>query len=187
MEYILASQSPRRKELLSLLPIDFTVSPATCDETLPEEIPAEQAAEMLAVRKAAAVAKLHPDAVVIGADTTVLIEDTILGKPANRDECCAMLRLLSGRTHRVCTGVALFYAGKSLSFTEQTDVTFYPLSAEEIQAYADTDEPYDKAGSYGIQGKGGLFVAGIHGDYANVVGLPVARIYRQLKKLGLCG
>lgn len=186
MNYILASQSPRRKELLSLLPVDFMVAPAECDETLPVGTPAEQAAELLAVRKAAAVAKLHPDAVVIGADTTVIIEDTILGKPANREECCAMLKLLSGRTHTVCTGVALFWEGKSLSFTEQTAVSFYPLSEEEIEAYADTEEPYDKAGSYGIQGTGGLFVSEIHGDYANVVGLPVARLYRQMKKLGLC-
>lgn len=187
MKYILASQSPRRRELLATLPIEFTVAPANCDETLPEEIPAEQAAEMLAVRKAAAITKEHPDAVVIGADTTVIIEDTILGKPQNHDECCAMLKLLSGRTHKVCTGVAVFANGKSISFTEETDVTFFPLSTEEIVAYADTDEPYDKAGAYGIQGKGGLFVAGICGDYNNVVGLPVARLYRYLKKLGVCG
>ncbi len=187
MKLILASQSPRRKELLSLLGVDFTVSPADCDEALPEGTPAAQAAELLAVRKAAVLAKQNPEAVVIGADTTVIVEDTILGKPGDRDECCAMLKLLSGRTHTVCTGVAIFWAGKSISFTEQTTVTFFPLSEDEINAYADTDEPYDKAGAYGIQGKAGLFVSGIHGDYNNVVGLPAAKLNRYLKKLGIIG
>lgn len=187
MKLILASQSPRRRELLSLLHMDFTISPADCDETIPPHTPAAQAAELLAVRKAALVAKQHPDAVVIGADTTVIVEDTILGKPEGREECCAMLRLLSGRTHSVCTGVAILWAGKSISFTEQTAVTFFPLSDDEINAYADTDEPYDKAGAYGIQGSGGLFVSEIHGDFNNVVGLPVARLNRYLKKLGIIG
>lgn len=186
MEYILASASPRRQELLARLPIAFTVDPVFCDETLPEDTPAAQAAELLAVRKAAAAAKLHPNAVVIGADTTVVIEDTILGKPKDRAECCAMLSLLSGRTHSVYTGVAIFWEGKSLSFTEQTEVGFFPLSEREIIAYADTDEPYDKAGAYGIQGNAGLFIAGIHGDYYNVMGLPIARLYRQMRKLGIC-
>ena len=157
MEYILASASPRRQELLARLPIAFTVDPVFCDETLPADTPAAQAAELLAVRKAAAAAKLHPNAVVIGADTTVVIEDTILGKPKDRAECCAML-----------------------SFG------FFPLSEREIIAYADTDEPYDKAGAYGIQGNAGLFIAGIHGDYYNVMGLPIARLYRQMRKLGIC-
>lgn len=187
MKLILASQSPRRKELLSLLQTDFTISPAHCDETIPEQTPATQAAELLAVRKAAMVAQQHPEAVVIGADTTVIVENTILGKPANREECLAMLRLLAGRTHTVCTGVAIFWAGKSISFTERTAVTFFSLTDDEINSYADTDEPYDKAGAYGIQSSGGLFVSEIHGDYNNVVGLPVAKLNRYLKKLGIIG
>ena len=185
LELILASASPRRKELLGRLGVPFSVLVPDCDETLPDGIPAGEAAEFLAVRKAAAAAKLHPDAVVIGADTTVLLDDRILGKPHDRAECCEMLHLLSGRQHRVVTGVAVFWEGRSASFSDETLVQFYPLTEAEINAYADSGEPYDKAGAYGIQGQGSLLVAGISGDYFNVVGLPVARLYRQLRSFGL--
>ena len=185
MKLILASASPRRKELLGKLGVPFEVIVSDCDETLPEGIPSEEAAELLAVRKAAAVAKLHPDAVVIGADTTVLLDDVILGKPHDRAECCEMLHLLSGRQHKVVTGVAVFWDGHTASFSDETLVQFYPLTEAEIAAYADSDEPYDKAGAYGIQGQGTLLVSGISGDYSNVVGLPVARLARQLRSFGL--
>lgn len=185
MKLILASGSPRRRELLEKLNIPFEVIISACDETLPAHIPAEDAAEMLAVRKAAAVAKLHPDAVVIGADTTVILGDEILGKPVDEADCKRMLRLLSGRQHRVITGVAIFWSGHSASFSDETTVQFYPLSDAEIDVYAATQEPYDKAGAYGIQGQGALLIAGIHGDYYNVMGLPIARLARQLRDFGL--
>ena len=185
MKLILASGSPRRKELLGKLHIPFEVVVSECDETLPEGIPADAAAELLAVRKAAAVAKEPPDAVVIGADTTVLLDDEILGKPADAADCKRMLHALSGRLHKVVTGVAVFWGGRSASFSDETGVQFYPLTEAEIDAYAASEEPYDKAGAYGIQGQGALLVAGIHGDYYNVVGLPVARLARQLRDFGL--
>ena len=185
MKLILASGSPRRRELLGKLNLPFEVIVSECDETLPEGIPADSAAEMLAVRKAAAVAKLHPDAVVIGADTTVILDDEILGKPADEADCKRMLHLLSGRMHKVITGVGIFWAGHSLSFSDETSVQFYPLTDAEIDEYAASGEPYDKAGAYGIQGQGALLVAGIHGDYYNVMGLPVARLTRQLRDLRL--
>ncbi|MBR3680026.1 MAG: septum formation protein Maf [Oscillospiraceae bacterium] len=183
MEMILASASPRRKELLAMLGIPFSIDPAVGEEHCPDSLPANQAAEFLAVRKAAEVAKRHPDAIVIGADTTVILEDEILGKPKSKEDCIAMLSKLSGRQHLVQTGVALFCRGKSLSFTEETQVSFYPLTIDEIIAYAETDEPYDKAGGYGIQGKAALLISGICGDYYNVMGLPIARLSRQLQTL----
>ena len=182
---ILASGSPRRRELLEKLQIPFTVEVSDCDETLPDGIPAEQAAELLAVRKAAAVAKQHPEAVVIGADTTVILDEEILGKPKDSADCKRMLRLLSDRVHKVITGTAVFWDGRSFSFSEETLVQFYPLSDSDIDAYAASDEPYDKAGAYGIQGQGALLVRGISGDYYNVVGFPVARLSRELKRLGI--
>ena len=185
MKLILASGSPRRKELLGKLQIPFSVIVSDCDESLPDDIPAEEAAETLAVRKAAAVAAEHPDAVVIGADTTVILADEILGKPQNPDDCKRMLYMLSDNAHKVITGVAVFWGGHSFSFSEETLVQFYPLSEDDINRYAASGEPYDKAGAYGIQGLGALLVRGIHGDYFNVVGLPVARLHRELRRLGI--
>lgn len=181
MKLILASGSPRRRELLEKLNIPFEVIVSDCDETLPEGIPADAAAELLAVRKAKAVADKHPEAVVIGADTTVLLDGEILGKPQDEADCKRMLRALSGRMHEVVTGVAIFWEGHTASFSDTTQVQFYPLADAEIDAYAASGEPYDKAGAYGIQGQGALLVAGIHGDYFNVVGLPISRLARQLK------
>ncbi len=187
MKLILASASPRRRELMEKIGLPFEVIVSACDETLPADIPAEQAAEVLAVRKAAAVAKLHPDAVVIGADTTVLLDGAILGKPADTDDCKRMLHALSGRQHQVVTGVAVFWSGRSLSFSDLTQVRFYPLNDAEIDAYAASDEPYDKAGAYGIQGQGALLIEGIQGDYYNVMGLPVAKLVRVMRKIGING
>ena len=185
MELILASNSPRRRELIQKLGVPVRTMSPQVDETVPDGVPAECAAEMIAVRKAAAAAKEYPDAVVIAADTTVILDGEILGKPKDHADCVRMLSALSGRMHKVITGAAIFWDGHSASFSDETEVQFYPLSDAEIQAYADSDEPYDKAGAYGIQGQGGLLVAGIHGDYYNVVGLPIARLARQLRDFGL--
>lgn len=188
MNMILASGSPRRRELLEKIGVPFEVIVSECDETLPPDTPANEAAEMLAVRKAGAVAQSHPDAVVIGADTTVrMMDGTILGKPKNYVDCVAMLHRLSDSWHIVQTGVAIFWEGHSVSFAEDTWVQFSALSDDEIEAYAATEEPYDKAGAYGIQGHAALFIPQIDGDYYNVMGLPVAKLYRYLKKFGLIG
>ena len=180
MKLILASGSPRRRELLGKLNIPFAVIVSECDETLPDGIPADAAAEMLAVRKAAAVAKLHPDAVVIGADTTVILDDEILGKPADEADCKRMLHALSGRMHKVITGVGIFWNGHSASFSDETSVQFYPLTDVEIDAYAASEEPYDKAGAYGIQLIGDELVSRIEGDFDNIMGLPVERLRKEL-------
>ncbi len=185
MNYILASASPRRKELLAMLDISFTICPAQGEEHLPDTLPPEKAAEFLAKQKAAEIAMQYPDAVVIGADTTVLCDGEILGKPRDRADCLRMLHMLSGRQHTVTTGVAIAHAGDLCSFSEETQVQFYPLTDAEMENYAATDEPYDKAGGYGIQGKAALLIAGIHGDYYNVMGLPIARLGRQLREMFL--
>ncbi|MDR2753970.1 MAG: Maf family protein [Oscillospiraceae bacterium] len=180
MHYILASASPRRKELLTLAGIDFAVCPAEADETLAPGVPPEQAPVLLAARKAQAVAATHPAACVIAADTIVTIDGKILGKPRDKDDAAAMLRLLSGREHRVVTGVCLRQGAKTHAFAHETVVHFYPLRDDEIAAYIATGEPMDKAGAYGIQGKGGLLAARLEGDYYNVVGLPIARLLREM-------
>ena len=188
MQVVLASQSPRRQELLKLIFSDFKVCPADVDESLPDSINTDFAAEYLAVKKAQAVAKYHGDCLVIGADTVVLCDDKILGKPENEADAAAMLRSLSGRCHRVITGCALFLSGRHLSFSECTEVEFLPLSDTEIEQYVSSGEPMDKAGAYGIQGGASLFVKGIDGDYFNVVGLPVAALNQNVKKfLAICG
>ena len=180
---VLASASPRRQELISLITKDFSVCPANVDENFSADIPADSVPEMLAVRKALAVAKEHPDDTVIGCDTSVIINGEILGKPKDDEDAFRMLKLLSGETHKVITGCAIFKNGKSLSFSETTYVTFYPLTDNEINDYILTFEPRDKAGAYGIQGFGSLLVKEIKGDYFNVVGLPVAKLNKMLKKI----
>lgn len=180
---ILASASPRRKELLSIIEKDFKIIPADIEEILPEGIPAEQAAEFLSVQKAKAVYEKHPDDTVIGCDTAVICEGEILGKPKDSLDAKRMLSLLSGKTHKVITGCAIFKNGKSLSFSETTKVTFFSLSEKEIDDYIATNEPFDKAGAYGIQGYGSLLVEKIEGDYFNVVGLPVAKLNKMLKRI----
>ena len=179
---ILASASPRRKELLEKLDLDFSVCPADIDESL---LPDEDAAMYplrTAVQKAMAVAKTTEDALVIAADTVVAVDDDILGKPRDEAEAKAMLQRLSGREHIVITGIGVVdtVSGRTLSATEQTIVYFHPLRDEEIDAYIATGECMDKAGSYGIQGKGSLLVRKIDGDYFNVMGLPLSRLYRLL-------
>ena len=182
MNLILASGSPRRQELLRLITEDFTVSPVDADETLPEGMPVEMAAAYLADLKASTAAKIFPESLIIGCDTVVLLGDEIMGKPKDREDAHRMLRALSGQTHSVLTGSSLYYGKQTTVFTTETLVTFYPLSDAEIEAYLDTGEPFDKAGAYGIQGKGSLLVKEIEGDYFNVVGLPVAGLSSKLKQ-----
>ena len=185
MEIILASQSPRRKELLSLLDIPFKIMVSDADETVDAGLPPHFIAESLSLKKAAAVAKnVETPAIIIGADTIVLSEDEILGKPKDEDDAKNMLSALSGKWHKVISGVAIFRTtdAKSESFYVETNVKFSNLSEREISDYIKTNEPMDKAGAYGIQGKGAKFIEKIEGDYFNVVGLPLSKLYQVLKK-----
>lgn len=183
MELILASQSPRRQELLKLIRHPFTVRVADIDETLAPCEP-EKAVAQLSRKKAEAVRR-SADETVIGADTVVVLDGKILGKPINETDAFRMLRALSGRRHQVMTGLTVLQGDQCISGTEVTEVSFRPLSDGDILSYIATGDPMDKAGSYGIQNGGALFVDGIHGDYFNVVGLPVCRLNLILKELGL--
>ncbi|MBR6880745.1 MAG: septum formation protein Maf [Clostridiales bacterium] len=192
---ILASASPRRREILSLLTDDFEVMAADTDEReIEERLRSSGAAEVakgLAAAKARAVYEMlgeerKRDSVVIGADTSVVCEDEILGKPADKEDAVRMLTMLSGKVHSVITGVALISGGREAVFEEESKVEFYPLDGKQkalIEGYVSTDEPYDKAGAYGIQGKGALLVRKIEGDYLNIVGLPLSRLKRELDDL----
>lgn len=180
---ILASSSPRRQELLQLLQIPFQSISANVNEDFPEQMKANEVAKELAFRKSAAVANEHQDSWVIGSDTIVVLEGKILGKPIDRADAKETLIQLSGQTHEVYTGVSIMYRRYHTVFVEKTNVTFWKLSETEIERYLDTEEPFDKAGSYGIQGYGALFVKQIEGDYYSVVGLPVSRLARELKTL----
>ena len=182
MSVVLASASPRRRELLHTAGVDFTVCVSDAKEHIPPGAPPHEAVMLLAKQKAQAVAKEHPDDLVIGADTVVVFDGEILGKQTDEADAARTLRMLSGRTHTVYTGVCLASSGNTETFFEQTQVTFYPLTDDEIAAYIATGEPMDKAGAYGIQGRGCTLVRGISGDYFNVVGLPVAALCRRLKK-----
>lgn len=191
MKFILASQSPRRKELLSRVVSDFDVRVSHVEEVVPAGLQPQEVVMHLAKIKAEAVARelrLEQPAqrfAVIGADTVVALDHQIMGKPKDRADCVRMLSALSGREHAVYTGVAVVVDGRTESFYERTAVRFLPLSDEEINWYASLDEPYDKAGAYGIQGYGSLLVEGICGDYFNVMGLPVASLRRRLLSLGV--
>lgn len=179
---VLASASPRRSELLRNAGIPFEIHPADIDETpLPAE-DAKSCAERLALEKARAVACLRPDNVVLGADTVVVVDGQILGKPVDAADAARMLRLLSGRDHRVITGVCLVVNGECSVASETTVVKMVPISAQEIADYVATGEPLDKAGGYAIQGLASRWIPRIEGDYGNVVGLPVALVYRMLRQ-----
>jgi septum formation protein len=178
---ILASGSPRRRELLARITPDFVVRPTGCDETLAENDPARRVLE-LSRRKALAAAP-GPDDIVLAADTIVALDGDILEKPADADDARRMLRALSGRTHAVYTGVALRKNDRLENFCCRTAVTFWELDDALIDEYVRSGEPLDKAGAYGIQGKGALLVKGIDGDFFNVMGLPVAAVYRALARL----
>ncbi len=182
---ILASASPRRKELLKYAVPEFEVIPADVDETVPGHIPVKKSAEYLAVKKAEHIAELYPDSLVIGCDTVVIIDGEILGKPADETDAERMLKMLSGKTHSVVTGVCIISEDKRKSFSEETLVRFYPLTDEEIRGYIATGDPMDKAGAYGIQGEGCVLIEGISGDFFTVVGLPAARLKRELAEFGV--
>ena len=183
---ILASGSPRRSELLTLVGIPFEVCVSKTSETTSRTKPEEVVKELSYAKAKAVYNDGHEDDVVIGADTVVYLDETILGKPADKKQCKAMLKLLSGRSHKVYTGVTVLWREPSggmhvLSFCQETKVRIFPLTDEEIEEYIATGEPLDKAGAYGIQGIFAKHIESIEGDYYNVVGLPVARLYRELK------
>jgi len=177
---VLASASPRRKELLKLLFEDFQINPANIDETVSADISPFEVAENIAVKKSQAIK--DENSLIIACDTVVIIEGKILGKPQNSNIAFKMLSQLSGKCHEVVTGVCLCYKGKTYSFSEITEVEFYGLSTEEIATYIATGEPFDKAGGYGIQGFGATLVKGIKGDFYNVVGLPISRLKHEISR-----
>lgn len=178
---ILASQSPRRRELLSLITDKFSVIPAKGEENIPCGTQPRDAVLLLARQKAAEIFSDFSGETIIAADTVVAVGDEILGKPADKADAAEMLRKLSGKVHSVFTGVCIIFPDGSINcFAEETTVEFYPLSPQEIDRYIATGEPMDKAGAYGIQGRGALLVKRIDGDYYNVMGLPVARLAREL-------
>ncbi|HHV72410.1 MAG TPA: septum formation inhibitor Maf [Clostridia bacterium] len=181
---ILASGSPRRKELLARLGLEFEVVVSTFDEHLVEgRSPIEQA-QHLALAKATALVDDYPEDVIIAADTIVVLDGVILGKPINKEDARKMLRLLSGKKHQVITGFAVIQGARKVVGAEQTDVFFRHLTEEEIENYLVSGEYVDKAGGYGIQGIGSLLVEKINGCYFNVVGLPLSRIHQVLKQFG---
>jgi septum formation protein len=190
---VLASASPRRQELLRNAGIEFVVRPADIDETPLAGESARECAERLAREKALAVWRTRPQDVVLGADTIVVVDEVILGKPADADDAARMLRMLAGRVHEVITGVAVVKSpllpnpGRSgapevFVSSEATAVTMSELSDDEIGAYVATGEPMDKAGAYAIQGRASRWIPRIEGDYSNVVGLPVALVWRMLRQ-----
>lgn len=209
---VLASASPRRRELLSQIGLEFTVMPSTKEENaktteagaLVQELSRQKAADIWEqlsggqgqnpdtdqeqiseeTQEPNLNGKRQPELLVIGADTVVCCEGKILGKPHDREAAVEMLTALQGRSHEVYTGVTLYHQRETVTFFECTQVEFYPMTEVEISEYIDSKEPMDKAGAYGIQGLGARFVKGIRGDYNNVVGLPVGRLYQELKSHG---
>lgn len=183
MTLILASGSPRRKELLSKITTDFDVVVSDVDETTPPSMKGPEVVEVLAIRKANEVAKEYPDELVIGSDTIVVLNDEIMGKPKDEADAKRMLEQLSGTTHEVLTAVHLTKGQQKATQVVTTKVTLFELTPEEIDAYIATKEPMDKAGSYGIQGKGALLVKKIDGDFYSVAGFPVSVVARMLNEI----
>ena len=182
MEIILASNSPRRKELLELANIKFDIITKDTDEVLDNKLSVTKQIEQIAYKKASAVATNYPDKIVIGADTVVVVDNTILGKPKDEQDAKRMIKLLSGKTHQVITAVSIIYNNNPFMFHEITDVTFYEMTDEEINNYIKLSSIYDKAGAYAIQGEAALYIKAINGDYYNVMGLPIARLVKYLKE-----
>lgn len=179
----LASKSPRRQQLLRDAGFNFEVRTATVEETYPETISTEEVAEYLALKKAEAVPLLRNNEVIITADTVVILDNTILGKPENRQQAVEMLSHLSGKSHSVVTGICLKSEKKTITIRDTTTVTFKTLDSEEINHYIDTYQPFDKAGSYGIQEWLGMIaITRIEGSYFNVMGLPIHQLYAELMK-----
>ncbi len=181
---ILASSSPRRRELLSLIGLPFAVIESDVQEDPPHGAPPDKYVRALALQKARAVAAAHPNDCVIGADTIVYLDGDILGKPHTPENARRFLHRMQGRTHTVYTGVAVLSRGCEDVRHCCTDVTFQPMTDEEIEWYVSTGEPLDKAGAYGVQGPGGVFVARISGNYFNVIGMPLPLLYQMLRDAG---
>ncbi len=184
---VLASASPRRKELLAQIGITPEIVPSTIEEKITTSMPEEAVMELSRQKAKDVASRMQPGTYVIGADTVVAAGGEILGKPVSHEDAYRMISLMEGRTHQVYTGVTLVYCGdrgnKVRTFVEKTDVHLYPMSDGEIRAYADSADPMDKAGAYGIQGIFAAFIKGIDGDYNNVVGLPVGRVYQEIKQM----
>lgn len=187
IKIVLASASPRRKELLNQIGLNPVIEPSGIEEKITTTIPKEAVIELSRQKAEDVAGKQLPGTVVIGADTVVAAGGKILGKPKSHEEAFKMIDSFQGKTHNVFTGVTLILCGENKmtvrSFAEQTDVHVYPMTLEEIRSYAEEEEPMDKAGAYGIQGRFAAFIKGIDGDYSNVVGLPVGRVYQELKKI----
>ncbi len=179
---VLASESPRREQILRMLGFNFTIAPSGVDETIPANLAPDQVPEVLAQAKALHVSQQKKDALILGADTLVVLDDRILGKPSTPEEALEMLRFLGGKTHKVYTGVALALGGKIIdSGVACSEVTFVQHSENDLKAYVQTGEPMDKAGAYAIQGRGAFLVEGIRGCFFNVMGLPVQLTLRLLE------
>lgn len=186
MDIILASGSPRRKELLGQMGLSFRVVVSDADETVDKTLPPADQVTLISRRKAEAVAaEVGADALVIAADTVVTLDGVVMGKPHSVEEAVQMLAALQGKTHQVYTGLTLRRGSRVETCVECTAVTFRPMNSREISAYVASGEPMDKAGAYGIQGLGGMFVEGIRGDYFNVMGLPICRLSTLLKSFGV--
>ena len=189
MKYILASQSPRRRELLARTGLEFEVIPSDVDEKITKEIPSDVVMELAHQKAENVYGKITDlnDYTVIGSDTIVVYRDEILGKPVDKQEAYDMLSMLADRTHQVYTGVSLIQKKngekKTKTFFVQTDVTLYPIDKEDLHRYVESKDPMDKAGAYGIQGNFAIHVKEIKGDYNNVVGLPIARLYHELDSI----
>ena len=179
---VLASQSPRRKEIMETAGFEFEIIVSNAEEKIEENLSPEEVAKSLSLQKAQAVAVDNPEKIVIGADTIVVLDNEILGKPKDKNDAYKMLKKLSGKAHKVYTGIAVICGEKIVNEAVSTEVEFYELSDDEIIKYIETNEPMDKAGSYGIQGRGCLLVKGIKGDYFNVVGLPIATLSKIIKE-----
>ncbi len=184
MRIILASQSPRRRELLEMLQIPYEAIVSEVEETVPEDIAPGALVEALALQKAQAVFAQYPEACVIGADTIVYIDGEIVGKPKDDADAAKILGKLQGRSHEVYTGVAVLTPSGTQVECDVTRVTFAPMTEREISWYVATGEPWDKAGAYGIQGPGGIFVNRVEGNYFTVIGMPLPLLYRMLAKAG---
>jgi len=184
---VLASASPRRKELLEQIGLKFVVDPSNHEETLGNDLPPERLVMVLSLKKARAVARRHHDAIIIAADTIGVLNGRTIGKPKSAADARRILQKLSGRTHSVITGLTIIDSGSDriITRTVETKVHFRKLTADEIDAYVKTGEPLDKAGAYGIQERGAVFVDRIEGDYFNVIGLPLCTLAETLRKFGV--
>ena len=186
MKLILASASPRRKELLAKTGLAFEIIPAKGEEKITETIPAEVVMELSRQKAGEIAAQQTEGCIIIGADTIVAKGDEIMGKPKDKEDAFRMLEMISDDCHQVYTGVTIIRTGENaetVTFAEKTDVYLYPISEKDIHAYIESGDPMDKAGAYGIQGDFAVHVKGLEGDYYNVVGLPIGRVYQELKKL----